>query len=68
MSFKIADFDSSADVSHDLAVVRWGRDWRVWDKEDAERGSSGAVIGPPFPSKAVAVAAALRYIERGDYR
>jgi hypothetical protein len=62
------DFDSSSDVSTDLAVVRWGRVWRAFDKPSAERGSDGATIGPAHPSKAVAIAYCLRLIEKGDYR
>lgn len=60
------DFDSSAAVSVDLSVVRWGRVWYVWarDGEDTARGS---IIGSAHPSKAVAIAHALRYVERGEY-
>lgn len=63
----LSDFDSVANVSRDLAVVRWGRTWHVWDKQDAERGSHGAIIGPAHPSKSVAIAYALQRIAQGDY-
>lgn len=56
-----SDYDSRSKVSAELAVVRWGRIWRVFDLV------SGAEIGPAHPSKLVAIAYALRLIERGDY-
>ena len=59
------DYDRVTEVSRELGVARWGRTWSVLDLTDPPRASQ---IGVPHPSKAVAIAAALRYIERGDYR
>ena len=59
---KQTDYDSSSKVSTELAVVRWGRTWYVLDR------STEATIAGSHPSKTVAIAVALRLIERGDYR
>ena len=59
------DFDSHSRVSEQTAVVRHGRYWYAF-----VTGNDGysATTGPAHPSKAVAIAYALRLVERGDYR
>jgi hypothetical protein len=69
MAMRRADYDSSSDVSEQTCVARWGKDWRVLVIGDGETwADGGAATGPPHPSKAVAIAYALRLVERGDYR
>ena len=59
------DYDRHCKVSEQTAVVKWGPTWRVLATDD--EGHS-AETGPAHPSKAVAIAYALRLVERGDYR
>jgi hypothetical protein len=42
---KPSDWDSYTEVTEDLAVGRWGKLWRVIDKQ------TGSEIGPPFHTK-----------------
>lgn len=62
---KREDYDSYTKVTEQTGVVRWGDTWRAWVTGD---DGDGAVTGPPFGSKAVAIAYCLRLVERGDYR
>ena len=55
------DFERVYDVSAELAVARWGREWIVLDK------STYSQLGMPHPSKLVATISAMQRIERGDY-
>ena len=59
------DYDSYTPVSEQTGVVRWGRIWRVFVTDDT---GTETETGPAFASKAVAIAYALRLVERGDYR
>lgn len=65
MTMQARDFDSHSRVSEQTAVVRWGRSWYAFVTDN--EGDS-ATTGPAHPSKAVAIAYALRLVERGDYR
>ena len=56
------DYDRFHPVSTELAVVKWGPQWRVYDR------IGEAEIGPAHPSRMVAIADALRRIAQGDYR
>ena len=63
-----SDYDRFVKVTEQTAVVRWGRQWNAYVRGDGATWQDGSVTGPPFASKAVAIAYALRLVERGDYR
>jgi hypothetical protein len=60
MPFKPSDWDSYTSHTEHLAVARWGRIWRVVDKE------TGSEIGMPFKTRTEAESYA-RYRESTTY-
>lgn len=65
MPMKAEDYDRHIKVTEQTAVVRWGKTWHAFVTDDL---GDTAVTGPPFESKAAAMAYCFHIVERGDYR